>query len=141
MGRLIAVLALALAWPGAPASAQLGQTLQGVLGGSGGAANEGGALGGLLPSVGRASPGNTAGVLQYCLRNNYLEHGPAASVGQALSGRLPRGGRDDTLFQAGNTGHLQTDDGRSYALGGSGVQAQVTRKLCGLVLQHAQSLL
>jgi hypothetical protein len=36
---------------------------------------------------------------------------------------------------------LQTGNGQGYSLGGTGVKAQVTHKVCDLVLQHAKSLL
>ena len=61
----------------------------------------------------------------------------------ALSGRLSGsgGGTNDSGFQNGNKGLLQLGGGHTYGLGGSGVKAQVTHKLCDLVLQHAKSLL
>ncbi|MGD9509199.1 MAG: hypothetical protein AB7X49_11680, partial [Geminicoccaceae bacterium] len=86
-GTSLALLALVslLAWA-APAPAQTLNDLSGALGGakSGGL----GALGdGGLPSVDQASTGNLAGVLQYCIENNYLGGGDASSVEQSLLGK------------------------------------------------------
>ncbi len=58
-------------------------------------------------------------------------------------GKLTGSGQssNDSAFKAGNNGMLDTGNGQSYSLGGSGVKAQVTHKVCDLVLQHAKSLL
>lgn len=133
---------------GYPAQAQLMDQLKGAAGlGQGGSSQGGSALGGLgsqagLPSVGQASPGNTAGVLQDRVRNNYVGGG-ASSVKDLLMGKLTGSGQssNDSAFKAGNNGMLDTGNGQSYSLGGSGVKAQVTHKVCDLVLQHAKSLL
>ena len=124
-----------------PARAQLDQ-LKGALG----SGQSGGALGGLtggVPSVTQASPGNIAGVLQYCVRNNYLSGGTATSVKDSLVGKMSGSGQatHDPGFQSGNKGLLQTGDGQSFGLGGSGIKQQVTHKVCDEVLQHAKSLL
>jgi hypothetical protein len=96
-----------------------------------------------MPSVGQASPSNTAGVLQYCVRNNYVGGGSAASVKDSLLRKVGGGGKtaDDSGFKAGNEGMLETGGGQNFSLGGSGVKEQVTRKVCDQVLQHAKSLL
>ncbi len=146
--RRIAV-ALAIGSAGAallPAGgqAQLLNQLENAVGAGqgGGAAPGGGALGGLgsaLPSVDKASPTNLAGLIQYCIQNNYLGGG-AASVKDSLLGRAP-GGASDSQFKAGSNGLLQTGQGQNFGLGGGGLKAQVTQKVCDLVLQHAKSLL
>lgn len=138
-GAALLAMLLGLCLPGGTARAQVLNQLQGVLGNG---PSGGGGLGqGMLPSVEQASPGNTAGVLQYCVRNNYMEGGAAASVKNALTGRLPGAGANDSGFRAGNEGLLQTGQGQSYGLGGGGIKAQLTHKVCDLVLQHARSLL
>ena len=131
-----------------PAQAQLlDQLKNGVQSGqNGGGVTGGGGLGGLsggLPSVGQASPGNTAGVLQYCVRNNYVDNGAAASAKNSLMSKIGGSsqGNQNGDYQAGNKGILNTGGGQTYSLGGGGVKAQVTQKVCGMVLQHAKSLL
>jgi hypothetical protein len=136
----IALLA-ALLLPIGAAHAQLMDQLKGAVGsGQGGGAT--GALGG-MPSVGQASPSNTAGVLQYCVKNNYLSGGSAASVKNSLTSKVTGSGNGagDGGFQAGNNGVLNTGGGQSYSLGGDGIKAQITQKICDQVLQHAKSLL
>ena len=102
----------------------------------------GGAAGG-LPAVGNAGLGNTAGVLQYCMKNNYLSGGDAGSVSSGLMGQLggPAKASHDSGFAAGSSGMLQTGQGQEFSLSGSGIKQQVAQKVCDLVLQHAKSLL
>ena len=71
-GRSAAALVLVgmLQLPTTPARAQLMDQLKGAVG-SGQSGGLLGGSGGGLPSVAQASPSNTAGVLQYCMRNNY----------------------------------------------------------------------
>jgi hypothetical protein len=124
--------------------AQLMDQLKGAVG----SGQTGGALGGLgggggLPAVGQASPSNTAGVLQYCVRNNYVNGNAASSVKNSLLSKVTGGGQtsNDSGFKAGNSGILQTGKGQDFSLGGDGIKAQVTHKVCDEVLQHAKSLL
>lgn len=66
----------------ATAHAQLLDQLKGAMGSGQG----GGAL--AVPSVNQASPSNIAGVLQYCVQNNYASGGSATSVKDALVGKV-----------------------------------------------------
>jgi hypothetical protein len=102
----IGVVAL-LSLPNDPARAQLLDQLKGITG----AGHEGSGLPGLgLPSVDQASPSNTAGVLQYCMRNNYLSGAGASSAGNSIVSKMTGSGHtaDDSGFKAGNSGVLQT---------------------------------
>lgn len=125
------------------ASAQLPG--RGALGGSnplgalgGGNSGAGGGLGG-LPSVEQASTGNLAGVLQFCVKNNYLGGGSASGVAQSLMGRTSQ---KDSGFQSGSRGMLDTGGGQHYQLGGgSSLKEQITRKVCDQVLQRGKSLM
>ena len=135
-----------LVGPIVPAQAQLMDQLKGAVGGgqsSGGGGMLGG-LGGGLPAVGQASTSNTAGVLQYCVRNNYLSGGSAGSVKDSIVSKVTgsKQGSNDSGYKAGSSGLLQTGSGQSYSLGGGdGMKQQMTHKVCDLVLQHAKSLL
>ena len=130
--------------PGNPAQAQLLDQLKGAVG-SGQSGSGGGVLGGGMPAVGQAGPGNTAGVLQYCIKNNYLGGGGgASSVKDSLMKKVTGSSgqnTNDSGFQAGNSGSLQTGNGQSYSLGGDGLKAQLTQKICDQVLAHGKSLL
>nr|WP_294545695.1 DUF2501 domain-containing protein [uncultured Rhodopila sp.] len=139
---LLGFAALAAAvMQGQPAGAQLLDQLKGAAG-SGPGSGTGGALGG-LPSVSQASPSNTAGVLQYCVRNNLVSGSAATAVKDSVVGKVTGSGQgaNDAGFKAGNNGLLQTGNGQSFSLSGSGVKEQVTHKVCDMVLQHAKSLL
>jgi len=139
---VVAILAGAQLSAG-PARAQLMDQLKGAVGG--GDSSSSGGLGGLaggLPSVAQASPGNTAGVLQYCVRNNYLSGNAASSLKDSLLGKANgSGNHDDAGFKAGNNGLLETGNGQNFSLSGGGIKEQVTHKVCDMVLQHAKSLL
>jgi uncharacterized protein DUF2501 len=131
-----------------PARAQLLNSLKGAAGmgqTGNGSGMSGGGLGGLggmsMPQVGSASNGNIAGVLGYCMRNNYLGGSGASSVQQNLMGKLGSGGTSSSQYESGNKGVLQTGNGQNFSLGGSGVKAQLTQKICAQVLNHAKSLI
>jgi hypothetical protein len=89
------------------AQAQLLDQLKGAVGGGGGG------LGGALPSVEKASPSNTAGVLQYCVKNNYVSGGAASSVKDSLLSKVTGSGHgtSDSGFKAGSNGLLDTGSG------------------------------
>jgi hypothetical protein len=128
----------------APAWAQLMDQLKGAVGGgqTGGSSALGGLTGG-LPSVGSASASNTAGVLQYCVRNNYVSGSSASSVKDSIVSKVTGSGQgtSDSGFKAGNSGLLQTGNGQNFSLSGGGMKDQVTHKVCDMVLEHAKSLL
>ena len=114
-----------------PARAQLG-SLGGLTSG----------LAGGLPSVTQAAPANLAGVLQYCVQNNYLSGGVADTAKDALLAKVP-GAQQSSDFTSGSSGLLQTGNGKDYSLSGltGDLKSQISHKVCDLVLQHAQSLL
>jgi hypothetical protein len=120
----------------ATANAQLLDQLKGAMGSGQG----GGAL--AVPSVNQASPSNIAGVLQYCVQNNYVSGGSATSVKDALVGKVtgPSHNAPDSQFQQGSNGVLDTGNGNNVSLGG-GIKEQLTKKVCDLALSHAKSLL
>ena len=122
----------------------LAQTLDDLSDALGGAKGSGlGALGGgQLPAVDQASTGNLAGVLQYCIKNNYLGGADVSSVEQSLLGKAGGSGtvQKDQGFVSGANGLLESG-GEGFSLGGDGLQKTVTDKVCDLVLEHAQSLL
>nr|WP_321986869.1 DUF2501 domain-containing protein [uncultured Lichenicoccus sp.] len=147
-GVMLVGLAMAGGRP-APARAQLLDNLKGTAGNYGGhssgLASGGGGLGGgmggmSLPSVNSASSSNIGGVLQYCIRNKYLGGSQANSVKSGLMGKLG-GETKDRQFAAGNRGQLETGSGQSFGLGGGGIKGRVTDKVCGMVLQHAKSMI
>jgi hypothetical protein len=119
----------------APADAQLLDQLKGAVG----AGQSGGAL--AVPSVKQASPSNIAGVLQYCVQNNYVNGSSAASVKDSFVNKVTGPSHTpDNQFKEGSSGVLDTGNGNSVSLGG-GIKEQMTKKVCDLALSHAKSLL
>ncbi|BAX57746.1 DUF2501 domain-containing protein [Burkholderia stabilis] len=150
-GALIGLLA-----PFSVAHAQLGDVLKQVGGGdSGGSA--GGALGNLggLGGLGGAltggggsslmpsSTGNVAGLLQFCIQNNYLggASGGASSVKDALLGKLGGNASSDSGYTSGASGILDAGNGSKLDLSGGGLKQQLTKQICDKVLTQGKSLL
>ncbi|HGF4019652.1 TPA: DUF2501 domain-containing protein, partial [Burkholderia cenocepacia] len=118
---------------------------------AGGALGNLGGLGGALTGGGGASlmpgsTGNVAGLLQFCIQNNYLggaTGGGAASVKDALIGKL--GGNasasSDSGYTSGASGILDAGNGSKLDLSGGGLKQQVTKQICDKVLTQAKSLL
>jgi hypothetical protein len=143
VGLAIGIAGLLLV-PIKPGQAQVLNQLQNSLGsGQGSADNALGGLGGAMPPLDHASPTNLAGILQYCVQNNYLSGDAASSVKDSLLNKATGSSRGatDGQFSAGNKGLLETGQGQSFSLGGGGIKAQMTHKVCDLVLQHAKSML
>jgi Protein of unknown function (DUF2501) len=88
----------------------------------------------------KGAAGNTAGVLDYCIKNKYLGSGSASSVKDSLLGKVT-GQSNDSGYREGSNGMLQTGNGQGCSLGGDGIKAQNTQKVCDQVLQYAKSFL
>lgn len=114
----------------------------------------GGALGGGdLGSLASGNAGNAAGVIEYCVKNNYLGGDAASSLKDKLIGKAGGDTSKDAGFADGAKGLVQTSDGKSVDLGGLGggdagsiggvgdMKSKLTKKACGAVLDHASSLL
>lgn len=138
--------------PLAPAGAQMSGMLNNAMNsGSSGMSMPGMSMPGMgglsLPSVSSASPTNVAGLLQYCVQNNYLDGSSgnaASSVKQSLLSKFTGSAADPTAnanFTSGSNGVLDTGNGQSTTLGGTGIKAQVTQKVCSEVLSHGKSML
>lgn len=112
-----------------------------ALGGLGGAAGLGSALG--LPSIGGDTAGNAAGVLQYCIQNKYLGGTDAAGVKGKLMDKVGLGTKQkqqqDSSYQKGLTGILSGSDGSSFDV--TKLKSDLKDKACSYVLDNASSLL
>ncbi len=128
----LAFIAVAMLLSAPTARAQLPGGLNGLTGG----------LGGGLPSVNQADPSNIAGLLQYCVQNNYQSSATAGTTQSGLLAKIP-GVQQSSDYTAGSSGLLQTGNGKSFDLGSvtGDLKSQVANKVCDAVLQHAQSLL
>lgn len=141
-GLLIAVLL-----PVTAAQAQLGNLLnQGSGGGSSGGLGSLGSMGSALSgqSITSGSTGNVAGVLEFCMKNNYLSSSSASSVKDSLMSKLPGGSSSaspDTGYTNGAKGILSSGDGKQLDLSGGGLKEQVTKQVCDKILAQGKSLL
>jgi len=99
-----------------------------------------GALGGgAMPAITSGVGGNAAGVLQYCIKNNYLNAGAAASVKDKLLGKVSGQEDQQAGFDKGATGILTGGDGKTLDL--KSVPDKARRKGCDYVLSNAKSLI
>ena len=145
--RIAALSLLAATLLPAIAHAQLGDLLDKAKGAGGGSSSGSGGLGGLGgvlsgQSMTSGSTGNVAGILEFCIKNNYLSGNAASGVKDALMGKLPGGSaKSDSGYGDGAKGILNSTGGNKVDLGGGGLKADVTRKVCDTILSQAKSLL
>ena len=110
----------------------------------------GGKLGGMMPgsSMTSGSMGNVAGLLQYCVKNNYLGGASGASgIQNQLLGKM--GGASSPVasgedYTSGAKGILQAGDGKTMDLssvggGSSDMKSKITTKVCSTVLKQGKS--
>jgi len=115
--------------------AQMLDAVKGAMGGGGTA--------GAMPDLGTVGTGNLAGVIGYCARNNYLGGGDAAGIQDKLLGKLggEQQAQSDPGYQEGLGGVLGGQSGTKMELGGDGLKAQLTEKVCDQVLEYGKSSL
>ncbi|CAG4908495.1 DUF2501 domain-containing protein [Paraburkholderia gardini] len=111
-------------------------------GSTGGPGNLSGLSNGLsLQSLTSSSTGNVAGVLEFCVKNNYLG-GSASSVKDSLMSKLPGGSSSsDSGYTDGSKGILNSGDGKQLDLSGGGLQQQITKQVCDKILAQGKSML
>ena len=124
---------------GAAESSSSAPGLGGMLGGSGGSS----ALSALgLGNLSSGTASNAAGVLTYCMKNNYLNADKAAQVKNQLLGKLGLGQKEepkDQGYQNGLMGMVTGADGKSFSL--DKVKSNLKEKACDFVLDNAKSLI
>ena len=124
---------------GAAESSSSASGLGGMLGGSGGSS----ALSALgLGNLSSGTASNAAGVLTYCMKNNYLNADKAALVKNQLLGKLGLGQKEepkDQGYQNGLMGMVTGADGKSFSL--DKVKSNLKEKACDFVLDNAKSLI
>jgi hypothetical protein len=130
--RLGAVLVLLTA---GAAQAQGLDMLKGLAGGGGGSSSA-------LGSMASGSLGNAAGVIEYCLKNNYLSGDAASSVKDQLMSKIP-GGKPaaDTGYVDGSQGILTSSDGKKMDLTGGGLKQELAKRACDFVLKQGKSMI
>ncbi|MCI3205885.1 hypothetical protein DBA20_13060 [Pandoraea capi] len=133
------------------AHAQLDLLKNAVGGGTSGGSAGGlpGGLGGLASSgsLTSSSIGNATGVLQFCIKNNYLGGANLSSATDVKDKLLGKIGTQSGSAAAspgyldGVKGMLSSPDGKTVDLNGGGLKEQLTRKVCDKVLDQAKSFL
>ena len=93
-------------------------------------------LGGALPSVGKVGAGNAAGLIGYCVKNNYLNSANATSVLGKLTGQ--QGVTTSPAYAAGQSGTVQAGN-QTFSL--ANLKGQLKTKMCDAVLKRGASLL
>jgi hypothetical protein len=128
------------------ASAQIGNLLDqaksaGSNSGGGGLSSLSGLGNGMsLDSLTSSSTGNVAGVLQFCVKNNYLG-GDASSVKDGLMSKLGGSASSDGGYTDGAKGVLDGGSGKKVDLSGGGLKEQLTKQVCDKILAQGKSLL
>jgi hypothetical protein len=141
----VRIVLFAALLPVAAASAQVGDLLkQGQNTGPSGSLGNLGSIGSALSgqSLSAGSTGNVAGLLEFCLKNNYLGGKDASSVKDKLMGKLSGGtAQSDDGYTEGAKGLLKSSDGKQLDLSGGGLKAQASKQVCDKVLAQAKSML
>ena len=139
-------VAAALLGPWNAAQAQLGNLLN-QAGGSGSTSGAAGSLGNLGSalsgsSLSSGSLGNVTGLLQYCIKNNYLNADSASGVKDSLLSKLPGGASTtDSGYTQGTNGILTAGNGSQLDLSGNGLKEAATKQVCDKILTQAKSML
>ena len=126
-------------------AAGLGDALRGQIGGAPTPALGGGADISALSAMGltgSGTAGNAAGVITYCMKNNYLNAGKAAQVKDQLLGKMGLGQKEepkDEGYASGLSGMVMGSGGKSFNL--AKVKGDLKEKACDFVLDNAKSLL
>jgi hypothetical protein len=131
--------------PMAPATAQVEDLLKHGHG-SGAASGDLGKLGGVGSalsggSLASGSTGNVAGLLEFCMKNNFLSGHDPLAVKDKLMGKLGGTPAPDSGYAEGTQGVLKTGSGGQLDLSSSGLKEQATRQICDKVLAQAKSML
>jgi hypothetical protein len=125
------------------AHAQLGNLLNQGKSSSGGSglSSLGGMGSGLsMDSLTSSGTGNVAGVLQFCVKNNYLG-GDASSVKDGLMSKLGGSASSDSGYTDGSKGILDSGNGKKVDLSGGGLKEQLTKQICDKILAQGKSML
>jgi hypothetical protein len=90
-----------------------------------------------MPAIGSSTAGNAAGVLQYCVKNNYIG-GDAASIKDKLMAKFTGQPEQQSGYAEGAKGMLTGGDGKSLNL--KAISGKLKTKACDYVLKNAKSL-
>jgi hypothetical protein len=137
---------IALALIAAGANSQASGLMDGITSqlGNGGGSSIGDAaasLGGKslgMPPLGSSSIGSAAGVIQYCVQNNYLAGG-AEGIKDRLMEKFTGQKKQEASFADGAKGFLKGDGGKSFNM--NAISGKLKTKACDYVLKSGTKLL
>jgi oligoribonuclease NrnB/cAMP/cGMP phosphodiesterase (DHH superfamily) len=84
------------------------------------------------------------GVVEYCIKNNYLSSASgASSVKDQLMSKLSskESPTSDSGYTDGAKGMLDSSNGKQLDLSGGGLKAEATKQVCDKILAQAKSML
>ncbi|MCQ8240106.1 DUF2501 domain-containing protein [Rhizosaccharibacter radicis] len=90
-----------------------------------------------MPNLNGASGSNLAGVLSYCLQNNEVQNG-AASAALGAATQNGTASSNQSAFQLGQQGQLQTGNGNTLSV--AGLKDQVRQRVCQMVMSRVQAM-
>ncbi|MFZ5960795.1 DUF2501 domain-containing protein [Pseudomonas knackmussii] len=108
------------------------------------AANALSGITGNLPigSLTSSSAGNAAGVLEFCVKNNYLSGDSVTSVKNSLLKKVPGASSGaDSGYNDGAKGILHSPGGKTLDLSGSSLKDKATKQVCEKILSQSKSML
>jgi len=100
---------------------------------------------GSLSSIAAGNSGNAAGIISFCMKNNYLRGEGAASVKDRLLGKMTSSGEQSPEtnpdYISGTKGIVCCASGPSVDLSMSSLKASVVKKACEKILEQGKSML
>jgi hypothetical protein len=106
------------------------------------------AAGTLSSDVGALQAGslsNVVGILEYCLKNQFLSNDSASSLKDSLMSKLTgttgQPAQQDSGYLAGAKGLLQAGNGSTVDLSAKGLETAASQQICNTILNQAKSFL
>ena len=100
---------------------------------------------GSLSSIKTGSAGNAAGIIEYCMKNNYLSGDSASSVRDQLMGKITSSGdqpaQSNPDYINGSRGIVSGSAGQNVDLSMAGMKASAVKKVCETILEQGRSML
>ena len=100
---------------------------------------------GSLSSITSGSTGNAAGIIEYCMKNNYLSGDSASSVKDQLMGKITGSGdqspQSESDYIKGSQGIVSGSGGQSMDLSMAGMKGAAVEKVCERILEQGKSML
>jgi hypothetical protein len=100
---------------------------------------------GSLSSITSGSTGNAAGIIDYCVKNNYLSGDSASSVKDQLmdktTGAKNQPAESNLDYIGGARGIVTGSSGQSVDLSTAGLKGKAVKKVCEKILDQAKSML